>query len=32
MVVDSIKMQKVKDKEGVLNAAREKQLPTKEFP
>ena len=23
---------KIKDKEGILKAAREKQLPTKEFP
>ena len=27
-----IKMPKVKDKERILKAAREKELPTKEFP
>ena len=27
-----IKMPKVKDKERILKAAKEKQLPTKEFP
>ena len=27
-----IKMPKVKDKERILKAAREKQIPTKEFP
>ena len=27
-----IKMQKVKDKERILKAAREKQLPTSELP
>ena len=27
-----IKMPNVKDKERILKAAREKQLPTKEFP
>ena len=27
-----IKMPEVKDKERILKAAREKQIPTKEFP